>query len=58
MGSKFVIYIFIFIGGTIGGYIPLLWHDSFFSFWSVILSTVGGLVGVFVGYKINQRIGG
>jgi len=58
MGSKFVIYFCLFVGGAIGGYIPTLWHDNFLSLWSIILSGVGGLVGVFVGYKINKAISG
>jgi hypothetical protein len=58
MGPKFVIYFCLFVGGAIGGYIPTLWHDSLLSFWSIILSTVGGLFGVFVGYKINKAING
>jgi hypothetical protein len=58
MGSKFVIYLCIFIGATIGGYIPSLWHQSLLSFWSLIFSAVGGLVGIWVGFKINQMING
>ncbi len=58
MGGKFVIYFCLFVGSTIGGYIPSLWHLGFFSFWSVILSAVGGIVGLWIGYKINQSITG
>lgn len=58
MGQKFVIYFSLTVGATIGGYIPALWHDGIFSMWSVILSAVGGLAGVYVGFKINQAIGG
>lgn len=41
------------IGSTIGGYIPNLWGDSFLSFSSVILTAVGGLLGIWIGYKMN-----
>ncbi|MBI5037874.1 MAG: hypothetical protein HZC01_04195 [Candidatus Kerfeldbacteria bacterium] len=58
MGQKFVIYFCLSVGAAIGGYIPALWHDSIFSPWSVILSAVGGIVGLYVGIKINQAIGG
>jgi hypothetical protein len=58
MGSKFVLYFCIFIGSIVGGYIPSLWHEGLFSFWSIILSGVGGLAGIWVGYKINQMING
>ena len=58
MGSKFVIYLCLFVGATSGGYIPALWQDSFFSFWSIVLSAVGGMIGVWIGFKINQAING
>ncbi len=41
------------IGSTIGGYIPNLWGDSFLSFSSVILTAVGGLLGIWIGYKMS-----
>lgn len=58
MGSKFVIYFCAFVGSTVGGYVPALWHQGIFSAWSIILGGVGGLFGVYVGFKINQNIGG
>ncbi|XOU94610.1 MAG: hypothetical protein ACNFW9_00935 [Candidatus Kerfeldbacteria bacterium] len=57
MGKNFVIYFFIFVVGIIGSYIPLLWGDSLFSVWSVILSGVGGFVGIYVGFKLNKIMG-
>lgn len=53
--NKSLIWIGVFIGSTIGGAIPLLWGDSYFSFTSVILSGVGGVGGIIVAYKINER---
>ncbi len=40
------------IGSLIGGYIPLLWGDNFFSLSSVILTAVGGAAGIWIGYKL------
>jgi hypothetical protein len=55
MDRKFI-FIFLFLGGFIGGYFPLLWGASPFSFSSVIWSAIGGLVGIYVGYNVNKRI--
>ena len=42
------------IGGYVGGYIPSLWGDSAISFASVILSAVGGLAGIWIGYQLSE----
>ena len=54
MNSKSLVWIFMTIGSAIGGYLPNLWGDSFLSMTSVILTAVGGLAGIWVGYKLNQ----
>ncbi|MFH1207427.1 MAG: hypothetical protein V1668_02360 [Patescibacteria group bacterium] len=58
MGSKFVIYFFLFLGSIAGGWLPTLWHQSAFSLASIIGSAIGAGLGIWVGYKINQNIGG
>lgn len=52
MSSKTVIYIGVTIGSIIGGYIPAIWGGSLFSVSSVVLSTVGGVIGLVVTYKL------
>lgn len=42
------------IGSAIGGYIPVLWGDSFLSLSSVILTAVGGILGIWLGFKISN----
>ncbi len=42
------------IGGTAGGYIPLLWGASYFSFSSIIFNAVGAVIGIWIGFKISQ----
>lgn len=54
---KGLIIIFMIIGSSIGGYLPVLWGGSFLSFSSVILSGIGGVAGIWAGYKIAKRIG-
>jgi hypothetical protein len=42
------------IGGTIGGLLPGLWGAGDLSLWSIILSTVGGLLGIWAAYKLSR----
>ncbi|MCA9352497.1 hypothetical protein KC866_03905 [Patescibacteria group bacterium] len=55
MSSKTIIWVCVAIFGTIGGFIPLLWGDSLFSFSALTFNGIGGLFGIWVGYKINQQ---
>ncbi|MBC7512302.1 hypothetical protein H7142_01415 [Candidatus Saccharibacteria bacterium] len=44
--------------GILGGYVPLLFGDMESMIgWSIIGSTVGGLVGIWVGVKLYKAIG-
>ena len=53
--SKTLIYFGASVGGVIGGYLgSLLDHGSMFGWWSIVLSTVGGIGGIYVTYKIQQ----
>ena len=52
--SKFIIYTGASIGGLIGSLIPMLWGDDYFSLWSIVLSAVGGVAGIILGYKISR----
>jgi hypothetical protein len=53
MRSK-LIWLGLFVGSTIGGFLPSLWGDSLFSLSSVILTAVGGLVGIWLGFKLSD----
>ncbi|MEI8175013.1 MAG: hypothetical protein WCG28_03625 [bacterium] len=54
MNSKSLIWIFMAIGSVIGGYIPTFWGAGFFSFSSVILTAVGGILGIYLGFKMSN----
>lgn len=54
MGTKSLVWIGLFIGSTIGSYLPTLWGQGYFSLWSIILSAVGGLLGIWAGFKIGN----
>lgn len=56
MSPKSLVWIGAFVGGLVGGYIPALWGSDFLSFSSIILSTIGGLVGIWAGFKLSQTI--
>jgi hypothetical protein len=54
MDSKRTIYFGMFLGGTIGGYLPVLWGDSYFSFWSLLLNAVGAIIGIYIAFKLTR----
>ena len=41
-------------GTFVGGYVPTLWGDSGFSLTSVVCAALGGLVGVWLGYRVSN----
>jgi hypothetical protein len=52
MSNKSIIWLGAGIGGTVGGFIPGLWGGSDFGGWSILLSTVGGLAGIWLAWKV------
>lgn len=54
METKTAVWIGMAVGSTVGSYVPALWGDSFLSYSSVILGGVGGMLGVYLGYKASQ----
>ncbi len=49
--AKLLLWICMGVGGTVGSLLPSLWGSSDLM-WSVMLSTVGGIVGIWVWYKL------
>lgn len=56
MSTKTLVWAGLFLGSSIGGYLPALFGQDVFSMWSVIGSTVGGIAGVYIGYKIGNEL--
>ena len=54
MSRKTLVWIGLTIGSLVGGYVPVLWGDDLLSFSGVILSGVGGLVGIWLGYRYGE----
>jgi hypothetical protein len=51
MSNRSLYFLGAAVGGTIGGFLPGLWHGSDFGGWAVLLSTIGGLLGIWAVYK-------
>ena len=56
MDLKKLCWIGAIVGSSIGGYVPVLWGGSMLSLSGVLLSMVGGLAGIWIGYRIGQSI--
>jgi len=54
MSQNTMIWIGVFVGSTIGGLIPTLWGDSYLSISSVFFTAVGGILGIWLGFKISN----
>ncbi len=52
--SKTFIWVGMTIGSTVGGFIPALWGDSLFSVSSIFFATVGGVLGIWLGYRLGR----
>lgn len=52
--DKKIILLTTGLGGTVGGYIPVIFGADGFGGWSILGALIGGLVGVWIGYGISQ----
>jgi len=54
MSPKVFVLIGMTAGSFIGGYLPTLLGADILSFGGVIGSLIGGLSGIFIGYKVSS----
>lgn len=54
MNQKGIIMICLVVGSIIGGFIPSLWGAGSFSMSSILFTGVGGLAGIYLGFKISN----
>ena len=54
MSRKTIIIIGMIIGSTIGGYLPTLFGAHGISYWSLLGSTIGGIIGIYVAFKYSS----
>src|SRR3990172_7057818 len=54
MNTKKFIWIGMFVGSSVGGFIPTLWGADVLSFSSLIFSAIGAFLGIWFGFKLSQ----
>ncbi len=54
LNSKFLIMVGLTVGSTLGSSVPMLWGGGWLSMSSVLLGMIGGLIGIWAGYKISR----
>lgn len=47
----------MFLGTTVGSYVPVLWGESILSFTSIVFSVIGGILGILLGYQVSKYLG-
>ncbi len=55
--NKLLIGLGMFLGSTIGSYVPILWGGSLMSVISIFFSVVGGVFGIWIGYQLSKYLG-
>ncbi|MFA5030231.1 MAG: hypothetical protein WC495_01405 [Patescibacteria group bacterium] len=58
MGTKSIIYLGMFIGSFVGGWVPTLWGANPLGLESVLGGLIGGFLGIWGGFKLSKAIGG
>ena len=53
MDTKLV-WLGMFVGSTLGGFVPELWGDGAFSLAAVFTSGVGAILGIWLGWRISR----
>lgn len=54
MDRSKLIWLGVFVGGAVGGYVPALWGSGVFSMSSVIFSGLGSILGIYLGFKLGE----
>ncbi len=49
-----MVFVGMTVGSIIGGYIPTLFGVSLISYTSVLLSGIGSIIGIWIGYKLSN----
>jgi len=56
MGARKFIWLGMFVGSTIAGFIPTLWGAGLLSMSGFFCSGVGGLAGIWLGYRVANSL--
>ena len=52
--DKKIIVLTAGFGGAVGGYVPVLFGASGFGGWSILGAFIGGIIGIWAGYRISN----
>jgi hypothetical protein len=47
-----IVWIFVGVGMTVGGFVPVVWGGSAFGFASLVFGTLGGAAGLWLASKL------
>jgi hypothetical protein len=54
LSQKTLIWIGLSVGSIAGAYVPALWGADLLSFSSIALSGVGGILGIWLGFRLGE----
>jgi len=50
-----MVWLGMLLGSIIGGFVPTFWGAGMLSFSSILGNLIGGILGIWVAYKLGQR---
>jgi hypothetical protein len=50
-----MIMLCMLVGSYAGGYTPTLWGETGITLAAMLTSTLGGILGIIIGYKLSQK---
>jgi phage tail tape-measure protein len=53
--QRLFITVGMIVGSIAGGYLPMLLGAGLFSIASLVTSTIGGLLGIYIGYRLGEN---
>ncbi|MES2214022.1 MAG: hypothetical protein V4465_01325 [Patescibacteria group bacterium] len=54
MDTKKAVWFGMFLGSTVGQFVPALWGAGTFSFSSVFTSAAGAILGIYIAFKMTR----
>lgn len=55
MNGTGLIWLGMFLGGTVGGLVPALWGGGLIA--DTVVSGIGGLLGIWAGFRLGKATG-
>ena len=54
---KTLVWLGVFLGSSLGGWLPTLLGADWLSLWGILGSVVGGLAGIWAGSRLARALG-